>query len=220
MRRWLRSQVPRLKWPVQSSVFVAHFLHHTLAYVVWASLLVRVAIPMIGAGFNVRQISEEGRRFSAEGQVSWRVILAAALVPAVLVALRQAYLSWEDLSAWLRGRGFAPTHAIHLLRWPVRICRFVATLMHQTAGFYGWAWILFTLIGSIGEAGFHVKSLWETGFTYLSNVGGLNWRSVLALSSVPALLVAVWNAKRAYRRLHAMAQEHTHAQGRPAELPA
>ena len=220
MRRLLRSQIQRLKWPVQASVFVAHFLHHTLAYVVWASLLFHVAIPMIGAGFNVRQISEEGRRFSAEGQVTWRVILAAALVPAVLVALRQAYLSWEDLSAWLRGRGFAPTHPIHVLRWPVRICRFVATLMHQTAGFYGWAWIVFALFGSIGEAGFHVKSLREAGTTYLASVGGLNWRSLLALSSVLGLLVAVWNAKRAYRRLHAMAQEHKHPQGRPADLSA
>ena len=124
MRHWWHAQVHRLKWPVQASVFVAHFLHHTLAFFVWASLIAHVAIPMIGAGLNMRQISEEARKFLAEGRVSWRGVIAVALVPAVLVALRQAYLSWEGLGDRLRDRGYAPTHAVHWLKWPFRTSRF------------------------------------------------------------------------------------------------
>ena len=195
-------------WPVQASVFVAHFLHQTLAFFVWASLFLHVAIPVIGAGFNIRQISAESRRFLIDGRVSWRMVLAVALVPAVLVALRQAYLSWEDLRRWLRTRGFAPTHSVRLLRWPVRLSRFLTTLMHQTAGFFGWAWILFALIGSIGEAGFHVSTLWQSGLAYFTDMGELDWKYLLALSSLPALMVAIWNAKRAHRRLHSILREH------------
>jgi hypothetical protein len=209
MRHWWHAQVHRLKWPVQASVFVAHFLHHTLAFFVWASLIAHVAIPMIGAGLNMRQISEEARKFLAEGRVSWRAVIAVALVPAVLVALRQAYLSWEGLGNRLRDRGYAPTHAVHWLKWPFRTSRFLATVLQQTAGFCGWIWILFALIGNLGEAGSYVSRLREAGFDYLVDVGGkTDWRYLLAVSAVPALLIALWNAKRAYRRLHAVAQEH------------
>ena len=98
MRHWWHAQVHRLKWPVQASVFVAHFLHHTLAFFVWASLILHVAIPMVGAGLNIHQISQEARKFlSGDGNVSWGVVIALALIPAVLLALRQAYLSWEGL---------------------------------------------------------------------------------------------------------------------------
>jgi phospholipase C len=203
----LRALVQRLKWPIQTSVFVAHLVHHTLAFFVWAVLLLHVVMPMLSAGVSARLISAESRRFLTEGSVSWRGVLAAALVPAVLVALRQAYLSWEEYRDWLRTRGFAPTHPVHLLKWPVRTGRFVATVLHQTAGFFGWAWIVFALIGSIGQAGFHMSKLWEYGVAYLAGVGGSDWERLLALAVVPALLIAIWNAKRAYRRLHSMVHE-------------
>jgi len=76
MRHWWHAQVPRLKWPVQASVFVAHFVHHTLAFVIWASLILHVAIPAVGAGFNLRQISQATRKFLSDGQVSWPVVIA------------------------------------------------------------------------------------------------------------------------------------------------
>ena len=66
MRHWWHSHVPRLKWPVQASVFVAHFVHHTLAFIVWASLILHVAIPAIGAGLNIHQISQATRKWPLE----------------------------------------------------------------------------------------------------------------------------------------------------------
>ena len=215
MRHWWHAHVHQLKWPVQTSVFVAHFLHHTLAFFVWASLILHVAIPMVGAGLNIHQISQEARKFlSRDGNVSWGVVIALALIPAVLLALRQAYLSWESLRERLEGRGFASGL---WLKWPVRTCRFVATVLQQTAGFCGWIWILFALVGNLGEAGSHVGTLREVGLKYLIDVGGAaDWRYLLAIAAVPALLIALWNAKRAYRRLHAVAQERLALSLQPA----
>ena len=201
-------QALRLKWPVRASAFVAHFLHHTLAFFVWASLIAHFVIPVVGAGFNTRQISQEARNFLNEGRVSWRGVIAVALVPAVLVALRQAYLSWENLHGRLRARGYAPDHSVHLLKWPLRTGRFLAALLQQTAGFCGWVWILFAFVGNLGEAGSYVSRIREVGFEYLLDVGGLDWRYLLAVAAIPALLVSLWSAKQAYRRLHAMTQQH------------
>lgn len=204
----LRAQALRLKWPVQVSVFVTHFLHHALAFFVWASLILHVAIPMAAAGMNVHQITQEGRKFLSEGRVSWRSVIAIALIPAVLVAARQAYLSWEGVRDRLHARGYAPDHGIHVFKWPIRTGRFVATLLHQMAAFCGWVWILLALVGSLGEASNHAMSLREAGLDYFKDVGGIDWRYLLAVSAVPALLMALWNARRAYRRLLAMAQDH------------
>ena len=205
MRNWWHAQVHRLKWPVRAGVFVAHFLHHTLAFYVWASLVLHIVIPAIGAGLNLGLITREARRVMGGSEVSWGAVIAVALVPAVLVSVRQAYLSWESL----RGRLQAGGHASGLwLKWPVRTSRFVATLLQQTAGFCGWVWILFALVGNLGEAGSQLATLRKVGLDYLIDVGGAaDWRYLLAVAAVPALLIALWNAKRAYRRLHAMAQE-------------
>ena len=205
MRNWWHAQVHRLKWPVRASVFVAHFLHHTLAFYVWASLALHVLIPAVGAGLNMSLIASEARKVMSESKVSWGAVIAVALIPAVLVSLRQAYLSWEGLRERLQESG----HASRLwLKWPVRTSRFVATLLQQTAGFCGWVWVAFAVIGSLGEAGSHVATLRKAGLEYLIDVGGAaDWRYLLAVAAVPALLIALWNAKRAYRRLHAMAQE-------------
>jgi hypothetical protein len=220
MRHWWHSHVPRLKWPVQASVFVAHFVHHTLAFVVWASLILHVAIPAVGAGLNIHQISQATRKFLSDGQVSWPVVIALALIPSVLVALRQAYLSWEGLRERLEARGYAPTSSIFWVKWPVRTCRFVATLLQQTAGFCGWIWIIFALVGNLGEAGSHVSTLREASLEYLLNVAGADWRYLITIAAIPALLFALWGAKRAYRHLHAMAQDRLLKQGRPLQQAA
>jgi hypothetical protein len=204
MKNFLRQT---LHWPAQGGVFVGRVLHHTLAFFVWMSLVLHFAIPIIGAALNIRQISNEGRTLFTDDRVNWRLALAAALVPAVLVALRQAYLSWGPLREWLRSRGYAPRHPMHLAVWPASAGRFLASLMHQTAGFFGWTWILFAFIGSVAEAGFHFSSLWESGIAYLMDVGGFDWRVLLVLSSIVGLLVAVWTAKRAYRQLSGIAEE-------------
>ena len=190
-----------LKWPARAGLFLARLVHHTLACLVWTSLILHVAVPMVGAALNIHQISREGRTLFTDNRVSWRLALAVALMPAVLVALRQAYLSWEPLRAWLRSRGYGPRHPARLAVWPASAGRFVASLLHQTAGFFGWIWILFALIGSVAEAGFHMSSLWESGIAYLIDVGGYDWRILLVLSSTLGLLIAVWTAKRSYRQL-------------------
>lgn len=204
MRNWWHAQVRLLKWPVRASVFIAHFLHHTLAFYVWASLVLHVLIPAIGTGLNLGLITQEARRIMNGSKMSWGTVIAVALIPAALVSLRQAYLSWEGLRTRLQESG----HASRLwLKWPVRACRFVAGLLQQTAGFCGWVWIGLALIGNLGEAGSQVATLRKVGLEYLIDIGGADWRYLLAIAAMPALLVALWNAKRAYRRLHAMAQE-------------
>lgn len=202
-----------LKWPTRAGVFLGRIVHHTLACFVWMSLVLHFVVPTIGVALNIRQISHEGRTLFTDNRVSWRLALAAALIPAVLVALRQAYLSWGPLREWLHSRGYAPGHPAQVAVWPASAGRFVASLMHQTAGFFGWTWILFALIGSVAEAGFHVSSLWESGIAYLFDVGGLNWRVLLVLSSILGLLVAVWTAKRSYRQLRSIADERIQVVG-------
>jgi hypothetical protein len=195
-----------LMWPARIGVFVGRLAHHTLACFVWVSLLLHVAVPMIGAALNIHQISREGRTLFTDNRVSWRLALAIALIPAVLVALRQAYLSWAPFRERLRRRGYAPRHPVHLAVWPASAGRFLASLLHQTAGFFGWTWILLALIGSIAEAGFHISSLWESGIAYLIDVGGYDWRVLFVLSSLVGLLVAAWTAKRSYRQLRSIAE--------------
>ena len=198
MRNWWHAQVHRLKWPVRASVFVAHFLHHTLAFYVWASLLLHVLIPAVGAGLNMRLIAQEARKFMNESKVSWGAVIAVALIPAVLVSLAPG-LSVLGGPAREAARE-RPCRPRLWLKWPVRTSRFLATLLQQTAGFCGWVWILFALIGSLGEAGSHVAALRKVGLEYLIDVGGAaDWRYLLAVAAVPALLIALWNAKRAYR---------------------
>jgi hypothetical protein len=82
---------------------------------------------MVGAALNIHQISREGRTLFTDNRVSWRLALAAALVPAVLVALRQAYLSWGSLRDWLRSRGNAPDHPAHVAVWSASAGHFVAS---------------------------------------------------------------------------------------------
>jgi hypothetical protein len=53
-----------------------------------------------------------------------------------------------------------------------------------------------------------VAAIRKVGLEYLIDVGGAtDWRYLLAVAAVPALLIALWNTKRAYGRLHSRAQE-------------
>ena len=70
----------------------------------------------------------------------------------------------------------------------------------KTAGFCGWIWIFFALVGNLGEAGSHVSKLREVGVEYLLNVGGADWAYLVTIAAIPALLFALWGAKRAHRR--------------------
>ena len=89
----------------------------------------------------------------------------------------------------------------------------------KTAGFCGWIWIFFALVGNLGEAGSHVSKLREVGVEYLLNVGGADWAYLVTIAAIPALLFALWGAKRAHRRLHAVAQERLLKQDGPFRQP-
>ena len=59
-----------------------------------------------------------------------------------------------------------------------------------------------------GSLRVNVAAIRKVGLEYLIDVGGAtDWRYLLAVAAVPALLIALWNAKRAYGRLHGRAQE-------------
>jgi hypothetical protein len=200
--------------PVQATVFIARFAHNLLAFFIWAVLVVHVVMPLVSAAFSLRFIREESRRLLTTGEVSWRGALAAALVPAVIIAVRQAYRSWDDLRDWLSRHGLAPEHPMHLLHWPFQLGRSIALILHQTAGFFGWSWIFLAFVGGLGQTGFHLNALWDYAAAYFSGMGGNHWELLLALSAIPALLIAIWNTKRAYRRLRAKA--HTASRERYA----
>jgi len=49
---------------------------------------------------------------------------------------------------------------------------------------------------------------------------GADWRYMITIAAIPALLFALWGAKRAYRRLHSMARDRLHKQDGPLEQTA
>ena len=109
---------------------------------------------------------------------------------------------------------------VHLLKWPVRIGAFLGHLMHQTAAFFAWIWMLVHVVGTLAQAGLQANKLWELrvlediwreGMSYFSMAGGLGWQKILGLALIPAVLVAVRNAYVAYEQLRAWVHDHRHA---------
>lgn len=86
-------------------------MHHLAAFFAWASMGLHVATPLAQAGWQANKIwdssmltdiSSQGLvYFTAAGGVDWQKILALALIPAVVVAVRNAYLAYEQLHAWV-----------------------------------------------------------------------------------------------------------------------
>lgn len=111
MRQLLKPVLHLLKWPVRAGAFVVHFMHHLAAFFAWASMGLHVATPLAQAGWQANKIwdssmltdiSSQGLvYFTAAGGVDWQKILALALIPAVVVAVRNAYLAYEQLHAWV-----------------------------------------------------------------------------------------------------------------------
>jgi hypothetical protein len=117
----------------------------------------------------------------------------------------------------------------HHLRWPVRIGVFFVHLLHHLAAFFAWIWMMVHVAGTAAQAGLQASKLWETrvlgdiwgqGLQYFSVAGGFGWQKILALALIPASLVALRNAYRAYEQFHYWVHEHgSHRQANDPALP-
>jgi hypothetical protein len=203
MRSLLRSMLPGIKWPMHVGMFIAHFMHHLAAFFAWAWTISHIVISVISAGFNINRVKSESWNFFDTEMVSWRTVVAMALVPAILVAFHRAWLAWREIRHRAKSRDSFLHERQHLIRWPATLAVFGASLAHHTAGFFGWLWLVLALVGALGQASFHLGTL-----TYFKNAGGDQWQVLLGLAAIPALLFAIWNAGSSYRALHRLAHEH------------
>jgi hypothetical protein len=111
MRKMLRPLVGHLKWPMRIGAFVAHLMHQTAAFFAWVWMSVHVVGTVAQAGLQANRLFEmkvlddiwrEGiGYFAIAGGTGWQKILGIALIPAVIVALRNAYLSYEQFRIWV-----------------------------------------------------------------------------------------------------------------------
>jgi hypothetical protein len=111
MRAHLRPFVHHLRWPVRIAAFVAHFMHHLAAFFAWIWMLGHVTGSVATAGIQagrlwemkvIEEIWKGGMQyFSLAGGVGWQKIVGLALIPAYLLAFRNAYRAYEQLRAWV-----------------------------------------------------------------------------------------------------------------------
>jgi hypothetical protein len=96
---------------VRITAFLVHLMHHLAAFFAWIWMLVHVVASMAQAGlqagklWEMRVLEDVWRQgvsyFSLAGGLEWQKILGLALIPAVLLALRNSYLAYEQLHAWV-----------------------------------------------------------------------------------------------------------------------
>jgi len=192
---------------VHLATFSVGLAHHLAAFFAWAWLALHVVVPLLTAGFHISNIQREGLNFFDGGGLHWRALLVLALIPAVLVALHQAYLSWKQLPH-RHHHADRPSPLMHLLTSPTRLGSFLASVAHHTAGFFAWAWMVLAVIGGLGTAGFSLTRLWDFSIGYFASMGGDQWLGLLALALVPSVAFAFWNTRRSWHQLHAWAHEH------------
>jgi hypothetical protein len=118
MRVLLRPFAHRLRWPVRIGVFVIHLMHHLAAFFAWMWMLIHVVGSMATAGLQasklwemrvVEDIWRQGMQyFSLAGGLEWQKILGLALIPACLLAMRNAYNAYEQFHAWVHEHKGAP----------------------------------------------------------------------------------------------------------------
>lgn len=111
MRHIIRPFVHHLKWPIRIAAFIVHLMHHLAAFFAWAWMLVHIAGTLAQAGLHAGKLWEtlvltdiwrDGLSyFSTAGGVEWHKVLALAVVPAFLVAVRNAYAAYDQFRAWV-----------------------------------------------------------------------------------------------------------------------
>ncbi len=118
MRHLIKPFIRHFKWPIRIVTFVVHLMHHLAAFFAWAWMLVHIAGTLAQAGMHASEIwqtrvlesiTRDGLAyFSAAGGLEWKKVLALAVVPAFLVALRNAWNAYEQFHTWVhdhRGTG-------------------------------------------------------------------------------------------------------------------
>jgi hypothetical protein len=111
MRALFRPIAHLLKWPVRIGVFIVQFMHHLAAFFAWIWMSVNVIGALAQAGLQVNKLWElrvlediwnQGMRyFSMTGGLEWQKILGLALIPACILAGRNAYAAFEQFHAWV-----------------------------------------------------------------------------------------------------------------------
>lgn len=110
MRHIIRPYAHHFKWPIRIAAFIVHLMHHLAAFFAWAWMLVHVTGTLAQAGLHAGKIWELGvlaqiwrdgfAYFTAAGGLQWQRILAIAVVPAFLVAVRNAWSASEQFRHW------------------------------------------------------------------------------------------------------------------------
>lgn len=111
MRHVIRPIVHHFKWPIRILAFLVHMMHHLAAFFAWAWMLVHMAGTFAQAGLHAGEIWKTGvleniardgfTYFTTAGGLEWKKVLALAVVPAFLVALRNAWNAYEQVHAWV-----------------------------------------------------------------------------------------------------------------------
>jgi hypothetical protein len=106
---------------VRLGVFVVHLAHHLAGFFAWIWMTVHVVGSVAQAGLQAGKLWEmrvlddiwrDGiQYFSAAGGVGWQKIAGLALVPACVLAIRNAYLAYEQLHAWVHDHRAAHHHS-------------------------------------------------------------------------------------------------------------
>lgn len=121
MRYVIRPFAHHLKWPIRILAFVVHLMHHLAAFFAWAWMLVHIAGTLAQAGLHAGKLwetqvlSEIWRDgvsyFTTAGGMEWQKVLALAVVPAFVVALRNAWAAYEQFRAWVHDHHHPHPHA-------------------------------------------------------------------------------------------------------------
>lgn len=113
MRQIMMPMVRHMKWPVRIAAFFVHLAHHTAAFFAWIWMLVNVVGTAAQAGLQANRLWEtnllmdvwrEGLAyFTNAGGAGWQKLVAVALIPASVVAARNAVTAYDQFKRWAQG---------------------------------------------------------------------------------------------------------------------
>ena len=110
MRAVLRPYVQHMKWPMRAAAFIVHLMHQLAAFFAWIWMFVHMIGTFAQAGLHATKIWEtrvlddiwaHGLQFLSSAGRGWQGVLAVAVIPAFLVAVRNAYATYEQFHAWV-----------------------------------------------------------------------------------------------------------------------
>lgn len=111
MRHMLMPVVKHMKWPMRAGAFFVNFMHHLAAFFAWIWMFLHTGAAFAQAGWQASRLWETriisdiwGRGFASfqdVGTMGFRKILALACIPAMIIAIRNSYLAYEQFHAWV-----------------------------------------------------------------------------------------------------------------------